>query len=233
MRRIRFFTRRTGSLVGLLAALLFSSAGCTGPNLRALSQRDAKIDVYPNGTVHVLGEPVELDDLAGIVWRSATRETDTILIRLHGDPESPELTQMRRLVTDQMIQAKHFKFNFFSQPLATIQTYDPTTRRMETYALKQPVETLSREAAKANADKLIAETEAYSNGTYVSDAVDQKPVAIAVGSKPEELSGQGRMLAEAQSPADKQAAGAAAAPSQEAMREAWKRQQRSQRNRSR
>lgn len=233
MRHMQSFARRVGSLAGLLAALLLGTAGCTGPNLRALSQRDAKIDVYPDGTVHVLGEPVELDNLAGIVRRSATREADTILIRLHGDPESPELTRMRRFVTDQMIQAKHFKFNFFSQPLATVQTYDPTTRRMETYALKQPVETLSRESARADVDKLIAETEAYSKGTYVSEAVDQKPVAIAVGSKPEELSNQGRALAEAQSPADKKAAETGEKSSQEAMREAWKRQQRGQRIRPR
>ena len=94
------------SLIAAIAAMML--AGCTGPTLRALNPREAKIDVYPTGEVRVYGEPIALRELEGVVRSSSTRPQDTILVRLHGDPESAELTQMRRLITDQMIRANHY-----------------------------------------------------------------------------------------------------------------------------
>ena len=106
-------SRRPGAPCLLLTALLALAAGCvTGPNLRALNPDEAKIDVYADGTVHVLGEPVAMGDLSGIVERSSTGPADTILVRLHGDPTSPAFVELRRYVTDQMIRAGHYKFRF-------------------------------------------------------------------------------------------------------------------------
>lgn len=219
------------SAIALAAFAAMAIAGCTGPTLRALNPREAKIDVYPSGEVRVYGEPIALRELEGKVRNSSTRPQDTILIRLHGDPESAELTQMRRLITDQMIRANHYKFNFFSTPLATVQTYDPVTKRTETFAEDVVMGESSTERAVADVERLIAETEAYREGTYVSEAVQAKPVAIAVGEKPEELKVGGELLEEAKAAAVKPAAGgtvkpAAVQPSQGDLREQWKRQQR-------
>lgn len=206
-------------------------AGCTGPTLRALNPREAKIDVYPSGEVRVYGEPIAVRDLESTVRRSSTRPQDTILIRLHGDPEGPELSRMRRLVTDQMIRANHYKFNFFSTPLATVQTYDPVTKRTETFAEDVDLGEASTERAVADVQRLMDETEAYREGTYVSPVVQAKPVAISVGDKPEELKVGGELLEEAKAPAAakpvvKPAAAKPVQPSQADLREQWKRQQR-------
>ena len=199
------------TLVFLLICLFVVLCGCTGPTLRALNSREAKIDVYPSGEVRVYGEPIALRDLESTVRRSSTRPQDTILIRLHGDPEGPELSQLRRLVTDQMLRANHYKFNFFSTPLATVVA----------------VGELSAERAVADVQRLIDETEAYREGTYVSPAVQAKPVAISVGEKPEELKVGGERLEEAKA---SKPANATAKPTQQedqaALREQWKRQQR-------
>ncbi len=215
------------TLVFLLICLFVVLCGCTGPTLRALNSREAKIDVYPSGEVRVYGEPIALRDLESTVRRSSTRPQDTILIRLHGDPEGPELSQMRRLVTDQMLRANHYKFNFISTPLATVQIYDPATKRTETFADDVAVGELSTEHAVADVQRLIDETEAYREGTYVSPAVQAKPVAISVGEKPEELKVGGERLEEAKA---SKPANATAKPTQQedqtALREQWKRQQR-------
>lgn len=215
------------TLVFLLICLFVVPCGCTGPTLRALNSREAKIDVYPSGEVRVYGEPIALRDLESTVRRSSTRPQDTILIRLHGDPEGPELSQMRRLVTDQMLRANHYKFNFISTPLATVQIYDPATKRTETFADDVAVGELSTERAVADVQRLIDETEAYREGTYVSPAVQAKPVAISVGEKPEELKVGGERLEEAKA---SKPANATAKPTQQedqtALREQWKRQQR-------
>ncbi|MGN0891425.1 MAG: hypothetical protein ACI4W7_07225 [Candidatus Spyradenecus sp.] len=219
------------SAIALVAFAAMAIAGCTGPTLRALNPREAKIDVYPSGEVRVYGEPIALRDLESTVRRSSTRPQDTILIRLHGDPEGPELSRMRRLVTDQMIRANHYKFNFFSTPLATVQTYDPVTKRTETFAEDVDLGEASTERAVADVQRLMDETEAYREGTYVSPVVQAKPVAISVGDKPEELKVGGELLEEAKAPAAakpavKPTAAKPAQPSQADLREQWKRQQR-------
>lgn len=212
-------------LIAAIAAMML--AGCTGPTLRALNPREAKIDVYPTGEVRVYGEPIALRELEGVVRSSSTRPQDTILVRLHGDPESAELTQMRRLITDQMIRANHYKFTFFSTPLATVQTYDPVTKRTETFAEDVDLGESSTERAVADAQRLIDETVAYREGTYVSPVVQAKPVAISVGEKPEELKVGGELLEEAKAAAAaKAAATKSAQPAQADLREQWKRQQR-------
>ncbi len=162
-------------------------AGCAaGPSLRALNPDEAKIDVYPTGEIRVLGEPIELDELCTIVKNSATEPSDTVLIRLHDDPDSPAMQQMRRIVTDQMIRANHYKYRFFSTPRASVTTYDRQTKKAETYVSEQPVEELSGAAMDAAITRMEAEKQAYQDGTYVSDAAGRKPVAT--GDLPEELS---------------------------------------------
>lgn len=172
----------TIALLTLSAALL----GCAGgPSLRALNPGEAKIDVYPSGEVRVFGEPIALGELSGIVGASATEPSDTVLIRLHGDPDSPELTELRRFVTDQMIRGGHYKYRFFSTPQASVTTVDPRTGKAETYVSDRPVEILSGDAMQADIDRMAAERKAYAEGTYVSDAAGQKPVAV--GGRPAEL----------------------------------------------
>ena len=180
-------SRRPGAPCLLLAALLALAAGCvTGPNLRALNPDEAKIDVYADGTVHVLGEPVAMGDLSGIVERSSTGPADTILVRLHGDPTSPAFVELRRYVTDQMIRAGHYKFRFFSTPQASVATYDPRTGKSETSVSALPVRQLSGRELDAEAARMAAEIDAYAAGTYVSEAANRQPVEISQG-RPEAL----------------------------------------------
>lgn len=217
-------------ICGVALALLAVCCGCTGPSLRAMNPREAKIDVYATGEVRVYGEPVALGDLAACVRRSSTRPQDTILVRLHGDPESPAFTQLRRQITDQMLRAEHYKFNFFSIPLATVQTYDPAARRTETYAENMVLAESNVANATADTARLIEEQKAYREGTYVSEAALAKPIAVAVGQKPEELKVGGELLPEAKrtapQPATPQRDAPAAVPAQEDLRDQWKRQQR-------
>ncbi len=170
--------------LGLLTCLL---AGCAaGPSLRALNPDEAKIDVYPTGEIRVFGEPIALDELSTIVENSATEPGDTVLIRLHDDPDSPEMLQLRRIVNDQMSRANHYKYRFFSTPRASVTTYDRHTRKAETFVSEQPVEELSGAALEAYVQQMEREKQAYNDGTYVSDAVGRKPVAT--GERPEDLS---------------------------------------------
>lgn len=180
-------SRRPGAPCLLLTALLALAAGCaTGPNLRALNPDEAKIDVYADGTVHVLGEPVAMGDLSGIVERSSTGPADTILVRLHGDPTSPAFVELRRYVTDQMIRAGHYKFRFFSTPQASVATYDPRTGKSETSVSALPVRQLSGRELDAEAARMAAEIDAYAAGTYVSEAANRQPAEISQG-RPEAL----------------------------------------------
>ena len=224
-----------GGRIGCFLALgLLAGCAAPGPSLRALNPREAKIDVYPTGEVRVFGEPIVLGDLSRIVRRSDTEEADTVLIRLHGDPDSPELLEMQRLVTDQMIRGGHYKCRFFSTPRATVSTIDPKTGKAETYVAEKPVEILSGAAMDADIDRLAAEREAYANGTYASEAANRRPVAV--GDKPADLAITPgvKAVAPQETPAAQEARPAArqgtpANASQEALREAWKRQQRQRR----
>ncbi len=172
--------RRAPCLLFISLALLLAAC-VSGPNLRALNPDEAKIDVYADGTVHVLGEPVAMGDLSGIVKGSTTQPADTILIRLHGDPDSPEFTELRKYVTDQMIRAGHYKFRFFSTPQASITTYDPRTGKAETSVSGLPVRQLSGREIEAEAQRMSADSDAYSAGTYVSEAANRKPSQISQG----------------------------------------------------
>ena len=187
MRTSTFRTRTCPSPARRAPCLLFTSlallltACAAGPNLRALNPDEAKIDVYADGTVHVLGEPVAMGDLSGIVKDSTTQPADTILIRLHGDPDSPAFTELRKYVTDQMIRAGHYKFRFFSTPQASITTYDPRTGKAETTVSGLPVRQLSGREIEAEAQRMNADYDAYSAGTYVSEAANRKPSQISQG----------------------------------------------------
>lgn len=169
--------RRAPCLLFISLALLLAAC-VSGPNLRALNPDETKIDVYADGTVHVLGEPVAMGDLSGIVEHSSTEAADTILIRLHGDPDSPEFVELRKYVTDQMIRAGHYKFRFFSTPQATLSTYDPVNGRAEVVVKGLEVRRYTgKEGLAEAAQEAAAEQAAIANGTYVSPAIHYKPVA--------------------------------------------------------
>ncbi len=209
----------------LLGAL--GLAGCAStPSLRALNPDEAKIDVYPSGAVTVFGEPIELGDLSSLVRASDTHPEDIVLIRLHGDPDSPALTEMRKYVTDQMIRGGHYKYRFFSTPQASVTTIDPKTGRAETYVSDKPVKILSGDEMAAEVDRMAAERKAYADGSYVSDAAGLKPVKV--GNRPDELKLIPQEV-DVQTPATP-AAKPAPAREQDALREAWKRQQRQRRS---
>ena len=96
-----------GAFCALLALGLLAGCGGSGPNLRALNAREAKIEVFPNGEVRVLGERIEMGELSEVVKNSSTQPQDTVLIKLHGDPDSPEFVTLRKYVTDQMFRGGH------------------------------------------------------------------------------------------------------------------------------
>lgn len=171
--------RRAPCLLFISLALLLAAC-VSGPNLRALNPDEAKIDVYADGTVHVLGEPVAMGDLSGIVKGSTTQPADTILIRLHGDPDSPEFTELRKYVTDQMIRAGHYKFRFFSTPQASLSTYDPVNGHSEVVVKGLEVRRYSgKEGLAEAAREAAAEQAAIANGTYVSPAIHYKTATAA------------------------------------------------------
>ncbi len=213
-----------------VGAVMLLFAGCAaGPSLRALNPNEAKIDVYPTGEIRVFGEPIALDELSTIVANSSTEPSDTVLIRLHDDPDSPAMQQMRSIVTDQMIRANHYKYRFFSTPRASVTTYDRHTKKAETFVSEQPVEALSGAELEAEVKKIEAEREAYQDGTYVSEAAGRKPVAT--GDKPEELSvkptyvGGSRPKQRTQQPKTPAVSTPQRQSSQEALRDAYRRQQ--------
>ncbi len=174
--------RRAARARACALALGLLAAGCAaGPNLRALNPGEAKIDVYPDGAVRVLGEPVAMGELSDIVARSSTAPADTILVRLHGDPDSPAFQELRKYVTDQMIRAGHYKFRFFSTPQASVTTYDPRTGKAETAVADLPVRQLSGRELEGEAARMAADYDAYQAGTYVSEAANRQPGKVSQG----------------------------------------------------
>lgn len=171
----------------LLGALLIAGlTGCaTGPSLKALSADDAKIAVYPDGRMLINGEAVPLGELSTRVKRSATQPQDPVVIRLHGDTDSPEMLQIRRVVSDQMIRANHLKFNFVSTPKATVTVRDPRTGKTTIQVKEQDVREFSGTELHAEADRIKAEEEAYKNGTYVSEAANRPEVEAEAEEEPE------------------------------------------------
>lgn len=171
----------------LLGALLIAGlTGCaTGPSLKALSADDAKIAVYPDGRMLINGEAVPLGELSTRVKRSATQPQDSVVIRLHGDTDSPEMLQIRRVVSDQMIRANHLKFNFVSTPKATVTVRDPRTGKTTIQVKEQDVREFSGAELHAEADRIKAEEEAYKNGTYVSEAANRPEVEAEAEEEPE------------------------------------------------
>lgn len=222
--------RRAPCLLFISLALLLAAC-VSGPNLRALNPDEAKIDVYADGTVHVLGEPVAMGDLSGIVKGSTTQPADTILIRLHGDPDSPEFTELRKYVTDQMIRAGHYKFRFFSTPQASITTYDPRTGKAETSVSGLPVRQLSGREIEAEAQRMSADSDAYSAGTYVSEAANRKPSQISQG-RPDALAIAPQAVDLKTAPGAAKAAPAKPIDDEDSLRARYLRQQRQLKGRS-
>lgn len=218
-----------GAFCALLALGLLAGCGGSGPNLRALNAREAKIEVFPTGEVRVLGERIEMGELSEVVKNSSTQPQDTVLIKLHGDPDSPEFVTLRKYVTDQMFRAGHYKFRFFSTPQASVSTYDPRTGKTQTTVSDMPVKIYSGSELHAEADRLAAEREAYKAGTYVSDAAGRK--AVVTQGRPEELEIEGETMQDEAVPTPQattpQAQRAAEAPAENlSLRERYLRQQR-------
>ena len=218
-----------GAFCALLALGLLAGCGGSGPNLRALNAREAKIEVFPTGEVRVLGERIEMGELSEVVKNSSTQPQDTVLIKLHGDPDSPEFVTLRKYVTDQMFRAGHLKFRFFSTPQASVSTYDPRTGKTQTTVSDMPVKIYSGSELHAEADRLAAEREAYKAGTYVSDAAGRK--AVVTQGRPEELEIEGETMQDEAVPAPQaqtpQVRRAAEAPAENlSLRERYLRQQR-------
>ena len=171
----------------MLLALGGLVAGCTGPSLRALNAREAKIDVYEDGRVEVLGERVPMAELNEVIRHSATGPREMILVRLNGNPQTEAFLRLRKQVVRQMSLAEHRVYNFVSTPLATVQTYDPQTRRLETLVDHEPIGEMTKEEELADIQQLIADEKAYREGTYVSEAVNAQPVSVKVGVAPESM----------------------------------------------
>jgi len=223
---------------GALAALCLLCAACTGPSLRALSPDEAKIDVYPSGEILVCGEKTPLKDLARVVRHSTTRAQDPIFIRLHGNADSPEMLRLRKQISRQMVQAEHYKFNFFSTPHATVTTTDPRTGQSQTFISEQALPILKGDDAVRDVERLQAERAAYAEGTYVSTAAGLSPVATT--SKPPEalsVNPQVETPPPPPSPLAQPSANPAPAPEpppsdEEALRAKWRRQQRTKAQRT-
>ena len=219
-----------GAFCALLALGLLAGCGGSGPNLRALNAREAKIDVYPNGEVRVFGEPIEMGELSEVVKNSSTQPQDTVLIKLHGDPDSPEFVTLRKYVTDQMFRGGHLKFRFFSTPQASLSTYNRLTGETSTDVLDPSIKIqFSGAELHAEADRLAAEREAYANGTYVSNAIGRRTVVTK--GRPEELKIDGETMQDEAVPAPQaqtpQVRRAAEAPAENlSLRERYLRQQR-------
>ncbi len=218
-----------GACCALLALGLLAGCAGSGPNLRALNPREAKIDVYPNGEVRVFGEPIEMGELSEVVKNSSTQPQDTVLIRLHGDPDSPEFVTLRKYVTDQMFRGGHLKFRFFSTPQASFSTYNRLTGETSTDVLDPSIKIqFSGAELHAEADRLAAEREAYAKGTYVSDAIGRRTVVTK--GRPEELKIDGETMQDEAVPAPQattpQARRADAPDENLSLRERYLRQQR-------
>lgn len=179
---------RRSHLQPSLCLLLLLLCGCAAstPSLRATAGRDAKIDVYPTGEIHVLGEPVAPRNLGKIVRDSETKEKDVVLIRLHGDPESPEMLAMRKLVAKQMILSGHARYQFVTVPHASVTTYDKQTGRAETYTDPNPAKLLTGSDIRKEVEQMEADAKAYQDGTYVSDAAERNPTERS-NKRPEDL----------------------------------------------
>lgn len=219
-----------GAFCALLALGLLAGCGGSGPNLRALNAREAKIEVFPNGEVRVLGERIEMGELSEVVKNSSTQPQDTVLIKLHGDPDSPEFVTLRKYVTDQMFRAGHLKFRFFSTPQASLSTYNRLTGETSTDVLDPSIKIqFSGAELHAEADRLAAEREAYKAGTYVSNAIGRR--SVVTKGRPEELKIDGETMQDEAVPTPQattpQAQRAAEAPAENlSLRERYLRQQR-------
>lgn len=161
--------------------------GCASiPSLRAINSREAKIDVFPSGEIHVLGEAIAPKDLGKIVKQSDTKETDVILIRLHDDPDSPAMLAMRKLVAKQMILSGHSRYQFVTMPHASVTTYDKQTGRAETYTDPNPTKLLTGKDIREEIEQMEADAKAYKDGSYVSEAAERDPTERSDG-RPEDL----------------------------------------------
>lgn len=225
--------------------------GCSspGPSLKSLNQREAKIEVWPDGTMFVHGEKVPIDNLAEVIKNSSTAPSDPIFIRLNDDVDSIEMQNIRHRINDQMVRCGHYKYAYFSAPQASVSTLDKKTGKYTTIKQRGIIEAASGEAMHREIDRMEAEANAYEAGTYRSDAlnldVQQQHVIIeseaeALAHTAEDLSASElrRLSSRRKGATPKKNATAVVNPSEnsedltseEALRKAYLRQQRRQKS---
>ncbi len=166
--------------LSLCAALL---CGCAaGPSLRAVDTEDAKIVITERGDILVHGEVVPLRELHTVIEKSSTEPDELIIVQLQADPSAPGMQQLMRAVSREMTFAKHYKYSFSTPLKAYTQTFDKHTGTTEVHVAGREVHRLESIADKeAEVQRMKADAEAYESGNYVSEAAEQKPVAVFKG----------------------------------------------------
>lgn len=182
--------------------LMFAVIGCAGPgpSLKSLNQREAKIEVWPDGSMYVHGEKVPIEDLAKIIKNSSTAPSDPIFIRLNDNVDSIEMQNIRHRINDQMVRCGHYKYAYFSAPQASVSTLDKKTGQYTTIKQVGIVEATSGSAMHREIDRMEAEAKAYKDGTYVSDALNLNPSRhqVIVESEAEALDTKAKDLSESE-----------------------------------
>lgn len=231
--------------------MLVFAIGCAGPgpSLKSLNQREAKIEVWPDGSMYVHGKKEPIEALAKIIKNSSTAPSDPIFIRLNDNVDSIEMQNIRHRINDQMVRCGHYKYAYFSAPQASVSTLDKKTGTYTTIKQAGIVEATSGSAMHREIDRMEAEAKAYKDGTYVSDALNLNPNRhqVIVETEAEALSTRAKDLSESelnrlsshrttvtQTPHEKSVATpskpAEELSSEEALRKAYLRQQRRQKS---
>lgn len=165
-------TKIATRLLGCVAIALIIGCAGPGPSLKSLNQREAKIEVWPDGTMFVHGKQAAIEDLAKIIKASSTAPSDPIFIRLNDDIDSLEMQNIRHRINDQMIRCGHYKYAYFSAPQASVSILDKKTGTYSTVKQAGIIKATSGESMHREIDRMKAEAKAYEDGTYISDALN-------------------------------------------------------------
>ncbi len=170
------------SVVALLLWVALFCGCAAGPSLRSIDTNDAKIVITERGDILVHGEVVPLYKLHEVIEDSNTEPEDLIIVQLKADPDAPGMQQLLRAVSREMTFAKHYKYSFSTPLKAYTQTFDKRTGTTEVFVDGKDVRRLETiEEKEAEVNRMRLESEAYERGSYVSDAAEQKPVAVIKG----------------------------------------------------
>lgn len=172
----------THSLLLAVASLFIGCAA--GPSLRSADTDDAKIIVTEQGQILVHGEPVKLHDLHEIIADSSTESNELIVVQLPKSSKDEGMQRLMRAISREMTFARHYKYSFSTPPQAYAETYDKQTGTTTVLVAGQEVKRLETIAEKeAEVMRMEEENAAYVNGTYVSEAANQKPIEVYKGRK--------------------------------------------------